>query len=412
MKIATVTWITYNNYGTELQAYALQQYILGLGIDNMIISDKVIIQEIMKKWQSQTNSRDFFTGENANKSNDKKKSNCFFRKFKYICKPNQILKHIYLQIKNQQEIKLKTLYMESNKKIEEFKNTYLKISSVYNREEMKQLNEHFDLFIAGSDQIWSPLDKNFDGFFFLDFVSKPKGAYAPSLGVSKIPSNKYNIIKEYLTDYSFCSVREKSSNEELVQTLGIKSEWVCDPTLLFDMLYWNNFFDNIIVPKKKYILCYFLEDQKWYFDYAQEISKSLGLQLLLIPNLEQHCLKKIVYKKPVGPKEFVALFAYSDFVLTDSYHGTIFSLIFQKQFIHFKRFHDSSVDNQNIRVYSLLEYLNLEKIIVEPKCFFQSDIIHIDYDETNYLLNTFRKKSKDFLYESIFNLRYGEKGRI
>ena len=111
---------------------------------------------------------------------------------------------------------------------------------------------------------------------------------------------------------------------------------------------------------------------------------------------------KAVYKQPVGPKEFVALFRDADFVLTDSYHGSIFSIQFEKQFLHLKRFADEAINCQNIRIYSLFCALQLEELILSEREFSERDICSIDYQKINQLMSGYRKHSEEYIDQSIW----------
>lgn len=397
MKTATITWITYNNYGTELQAYSLQKYIQSMGIDNVIISDREIINE---KRQNKSESISIIS-ESKNAYNNYRSFGRIFRKFKYIFHPKRAVILIRTLIINKRIQANQRNYYASQRRIDEFKSTELVITDPVKRNQMTLLNDEYDVFIAGSDQIWSPLDVDFDGYYYLDFVNKKKGSYAPSLGTTNISPNKTRIIKNYLMNYDFCSVRENQSAVQFTDELEIKTEWVCDPTLLFDSSYWEDFSKGITTPQNEYLLCYFLGTDEWYFNYATKTAKELGLRLVIIPSRITFCSKKNIYPKPVGPKEFVALFCHASFILTDSYHGTIFSLIFQKQLLHLKRFNDNAENCQNIRVYSLLEYLNLSDIVLEQKEFEQSDLFSIDYNYVNCKINEFRNRSQRFLEDSL-----------
>ena len=388
MKTATVTWITYKNYGTVLQAYALQSFIKSLGIDNDIISDRKIIAEKYHKTEVESKV-------------ETEKRTWLKKQIDHIRHPLQYIWLHCLKLKQKREKKQTSFYYRSQEKIKGFAENRLSITEPVSRCDLPVLNNKYDLFIAGSDQIWSPLPINFDGYFFLDFVTKKKGSYAPSLGTLNIPEDKKELIKGYVQNYSFCSVRENQSAEQFTEELEIPTEWVCDPTLLYDKVFWNNFCADIKSKERKYVLCYFLENKDWYFEYAKQLSKYLGKKLLLIPNFLDFCLKKNFIKEIVGPVDFVFLIKNADFILTDSYHGMIFSMIFEKQLIYLKRFDDAAPNCQNIRVYSLLDHLNLEKIIVPEKNFAPSDVQQIDYKYVSQKLSSHRCKSCDFLKKNI-----------
>ena len=126
--------------------------------------------------------------------------------------------------------------------------------------------------------------------------------------------------------------------------------------------------------------------------------------MLLIPSRREFANYKEMYMNPIGPKEFVGLFNEASFVLTDSYHGSIFSLIFNKQFLYLKRFDDSEKHNQNIRVDSLLSELGLYKgVVVDENTFSSKDYMKIDYDDVNEKVETLRKCSIQYLKKALEN---------
>jgi polysaccharide pyruvyl transferase WcaK-like protein len=246
------------------------------------------------------------------------------------------------------------------------------------------------------------LDHNFDGYFYLDFAQKKKISYAASIGTEKISSEKQVYIEQYLQDFSAISVREKQSAQQLTRMLKRKVEWVLDPTLLQDTAFWERFCGNIKIPRGKYLLCYFLNDQPWYFDYAKELANYLGLKMVLIPARAAFATRKETWRRATGPKEFVSLIRGAEFVLTDSYHGSIFAMQFNKPFLHFKRFAENDPVCQNIRIHSLFSLVELESLILEEKTFSPEDIRPIDYERVQNILEQHRKTSRAFLKQHIW----------
>lgn len=404
MKVATVTWITYHNYGTQLQAYALQKYLISLGVETKIISDKVIIDEVKIRKSLLESAKKAGTCKVRNVPENSKKNtvedDAVWSLVRKICikVKNRIRK---FKTKRRKRV-IKQLSLRTANAIDSFIESHLMIENISSRNDLAKLNEFYDVFICGSDQIWS-LNEDFDKYYFLNFTNKKKIAYAPSVGSSEINSDREEILKRLLANFDYLSVREYKTKEQLQRIQPKNVCWVSDPTLLFDGSHWRNETKNIQITKSNFVLCYFLENQQWYFDYASQISKYLGFKLVLIPNRPEYAIKKIVYKNPVGPLEFVKLFEKAEFILTDSYHGLLFSLNFNKQFIHFKRFSDDNRKSQNIRVYSILNYLDLDDLIVEKKEFEGKDLITVDYKKVNPKLDKFRNDSREYLNNSLFN---------
>lgn len=383
MKTATVTWISYNNYGTILQAYALQIKIEQLGFENTILDDTKIIQNQFVKKR---------------------------RGFIHQTEPISVKERIIGLVTDLPRIKRSILcrvnrkryilpYEESQKRITEFKWDTLKIDKKVSANHLERLNDKYDIFIAGSDQIWSVFPDVFNPYYYLSFTSKKKISYGPSLGTDIMDESIQAKIKELLTDYAAISVREKSSKYILSSILGRDVVWVVDPVLLHDKDFWASFGTK---PKfrRKYLLCYFLENKDWYFQYAKKLAKRLHLKIVLIPSKWDFLSNRYVFDGVVGIKEFVGLFANADFVLTDSYHGSLFSLLFEKNFHHLLRFGPDDENSQNIRIDSLFTELDINERIVNQDS--QSvPGIEMDYSFITSKINELRKESIDYLENSL-----------
>lgn len=398
MKTATVTWITYNNYGTLLQAYALQQYLNEINIENVIISDENIVYTS----QFEKNTPSLAAIKSVNQSQIVR----FLERIgKDIFHPIRLIKAIRSFWMRLRISLCDKAFQASIKSMENFKSTRLKILHGKTRSEMPLLNKEFDAFICGSDQIWSTLDRNFDGYFFLDFVTKPKISFAPSVGAEMIPDNKQLSIKKWLTDFFAISSREEKTAKQLKELTGKEVVWVSDPTILFAKEYWNRF---SVIPRirKPYLLCYFLEKKSWYYQYAKAFAKKHNLRIIIIPCNKDYFEYKESLNTPITTEEFVGLFSSASFILTDSYHGSIFSLLFEKDFLYLQRFADNSPISQNIRIYSLFHLLKIENTIIRKKQYEMTDEIHLDYNAISPILEQFRQHSRNYLKTNLERISY------
>lgn len=192
-----------------------------------------------------------------------------------------------------------------------------------------------DVFLAGSDQIWNPYifqDKQFDPAFLLAFAGeKRRIAYAPSLGVPELPADKAGQLKAFLEPFSALSVREKRGQALLRQAAGREARVVLDPTLLLTGEEWG----KLAVPpqgKRGYILCYFVSDPGETAPYAQELARRTGLPIVQLAGARRKIpgAKDLVFD--AGPREFLGLFQHAAYVVTNSFHGAVFSLQFQRPF--------------------------------------------------------------------------------
>lgn len=388
MNTATVTWITYNNYGTLLQAYSLQKALQKLGHENVILNDTQILKEFFaakRKSAPPAQHAPIFAQETKVQ-----------RVMRILENPGTLPRRLLARTDPQ---RYAFPYEGSQKACLDFKREALKIRDDVFTEDLQRLNEDYDAFIAGSDQVWSVFDSIFNPYYYLDFVRKQKIAYAPCLGTDKIPADTAWRIRELLDDFSAVSVRENVSARQLSEIMGRDVAWVCDPTLLHGRDFWSDFAADIPARKGKYLLCYFLENRPWYFARAKALAKQLGLKIRLIPSRWEHLRSQYVVNDAVGPREFVSWFRDAAYVLTDSYHGSIFSLIFEKDFQYLLRFSPDDPASQNIRTQSLFERLGLQsRIVTENTVTVQ---MNMDHGHIQDKLTRFREESMSYLKQSL-----------
>ena len=357
----TVTWISYNNLGTVLQAYALQRVVNSLGYRNEIISDeKILAQQNHVSFISRirSNWRRLFSFSFYRFSLGKRQSNQLFNKFK---------------------------------------SKYLKINNSWTSE--GELQKRYDIFICGSDQIWSsilPLNL----FYYLGFTTKPKIAYAPSIGVAFFPESRKKIVKPYLEDFSNLSVREEIGKNLIASFINKHISVVLDPTLLLDQLEWRRLIPNTTTTKKK-VLCYFLTFNKKYIESVSAFAKQKRLPLYIVIT-DQRFIKYADCSLYIGPAEFISEISSASYIFTDSFHGTVFSILFNKKFLTFERFSKDASNNQNSRIYNLLNRLELTDCLIKFEDFAEKlSLPYINYEKVSKNLDTFRSYSLDYLKNAL-----------
>lgn len=280
------------------------------------------------------------------------------------------------------------------KKFRKFRQDFIGMNTKYysSSRQLSKLNEEYDFFIAGSDQIWNPFLNKCDFAYLLDFVAlnDKKIAYAPSFGVSELPSTLLPDYHKWLSKIKKLSIRE-SEGQHIIGKLQLSdAKIVLDPTLLVSPIDWLKI---TIEPKfnKKYILCFTLTN-----DRPKVIDKIL-VELNLKEMYEIINIGGVGYSGPKnertlyssGPQELLGLIKNAEIVITTSYHGTIFSILFRKKFITIM---SSNANNVNSRLKELSKKFDLHNNVI------------FDYDITTALgLNI-----SNINYESIFNKLYDE----
>lgn len=384
MKVAVLTW-TYKNYGTLLQAYALQKFLTYEGYnvslinyipknENVIKYNKYNLKNISKKLKNRYNTL-------------KEKNNI------------KLLDDNYKDGINNRDLLFKN-FIEDN----------LPLTEEYKINELKKLNNKYDAWIVGSDQIWSP--KYLDGTFFLNFLDEntKKISYAPSFGVEELDNKAKKIIKPWVDSFDFVSVREKAGQQILKDIIEKQVPVVLDPTLLFNHKEWNSMITyrgrENKADNQKYLLCYFLSENETYWNIVKWVSEKYNYKVKVIPIKPldfNNDYKKIL---EIDPFDFVELIKNAEFVITDSFHGTIFSINYSKDFLTVSRFNDRNNGSENSRLTSILSYLGLKDRFI--RCL--DDIVTDNYDlrisseKYNYVgieLEKLRNESKEYLLRSL-----------
>jgi len=285
-------------------------------------------------------------------------------------------------------------YLPRKKKFKKFREM-IPHTKPLNEITIKEMGEKYDKYIAGSDQVWSAKLTNYDGTYFLDFVkdNNKKYSYSASFGGNTIDELKKGWYQELLKDFNKISVRE-NYGQELVESLsGKDSEIVLDPTLLLKEEEWLEVCSKKRI-KGNYILVYQLGFSKQLIQAVKEVAELTGFQVIYVP----FPLGGVVKSKisiSLGPSEWLALFKNADYVITDSYHGIIFSIVFKRLFL-------GVVDGQhkNQRAISLLNRLGLQNRIAKEGEY-KNIAREIDYSSVQPILDEEIETSKKWLFENI-----------
>lgn len=231
------------------------------------------------------------------------------------------------------------------------------------------LQKKYSAVVCGSDQIWNP-DYNVPSFF-LDFVEPPVKSiiYAASVGKEYLTKYQLHTYEKLMSHLDNISVRELSAQKMLQEYSHQKKvELVLDPTLLLDWDIWVNLANRVEKLTERYVFCYFLGNNPEKKNAAVRFAKENDCKLITIPYLHwkydslDDDMSDI--ELDVGPLEFLNLIYNAEYVLTDSFHATVFSIIFDKCFRVFGR--QTGNYNMNTRIDTLLSYFDLEKCFVSP----------------------------------------------
>lgn len=232
-------------------------------------------------------------------------------------------------------------------------------------EELRAARLPYDLLVSGSDQIWNPTifpDGRFDPVFFGAFSPLRKIAYAPSFGVARLPEGMEEELKGYLAGFSHLSVRELSGREIVRDAAGRDAAVVLDPTLLLTAEEWSSLAAERTV-RGEYILCYCIARPGALEPYIRRLAEETGLPVVQLCGTRRKVHPKARLIQDAGPAEFLRLFQDAAYVCTNSFHGTVFSVQFQRPF--FTSVAPAELQEpERSRTFSLLSRLGLTDRVV------------------------------------------------
>ncbi|MGX7075325.1 polysaccharide pyruvyl transferase family protein [Globicatella sanguinis] len=273
------------------------------------------------------------------------------------------------------------------------------------KKQLKNIAESssYKAFICGSDQIWNSSTFYIDPFYYLRYAPRNKRiAFAPSFGRNYIAKYNKKQIKKYISEIPNLSIREDSGVQLIKNLVGREPNLILDPTLILSKEKWESCLNLRGIINKKYILCYFLnQPSEKVRELIKDYSKKNGLEIIQIPYEFSDNLGSTNGK--VGPKEFIELIAHSNLVLTDSFHGTVFSINFNKPFYAFERNYGNA-EKQSTRISSILKKLSLENRF-NPDSLENS--VNINYTQCNKILEKERKFAYNYLLNSVNNTNEG-----
>ena len=297
-KVGIITYHFARNYGAVLQCYALRKYLEKVGYDATVLNAISRVQE---------------------------KNNSVFHKKDGI--KNVIVNVVLLPFVKQR--------LRKEKGFADFVENYIPhTEKVENVEQLKALvdREQYRAIITGSDQVWNPHIFDFDEMFFFPFETKAiKVGYSVSIGESSLEDIRG--YSKYAKDFPYVGLREKGAKEKVEAICGHSVVDTVDPVLLLTREDWETFVDKSSpLAKEKYLLCYLIDKKpiKQNMAIAEQIAKERGLKIKYIwMHLEKESFRGN-FINDASPVEFLNYMYHASAVMTDGYHGTVFSTIFNK----------------------------------------------------------------------------------
>lgn len=370
-KIGIITILKVNNYGAELQAYATQAVLNRLGYDAEII--------------------DYLFYKNPFAKHTRGSRPDFPHPLK-----KKLAEWLYPLIHRQSSKGLRS------RRFEDFHKNNTRLSPIYRcAEKLYEADMPYDVYIVGSDQVWNPGSYTSLRPYFLDFApaDKPRIAYASSFGVSELPEVTHNFYKTHLGKFKAIGVREHTAVEMVKNISDKDAEWVLDPTLLLTAEEWSALAKPIEGIQEPYVLVYELTPCKAINQMAERIASQNGWQIVRLSKSDKDIIANQTCITDAGPSEFLYLFKNAKFVVTNSFHGTAFSINFNRQFLTFV----PSRKSNNSRQKDLLTLMNLTDYMLSDVENLPEILQPINFQLVNTLLEEQRNKSISFLKNAIGN---------
>lgn len=382
VRVGIITVHNGQNYGASLQAYALVQMLRKLGHDTYLIDYRT------KKIEDKMNSYKMRGAWNSMKG---------------------IKKNIRLILSNI----LFSTNSHSNQVAESFGKFHNDIfcpcnKTYFNFKQLYELNNDYDAFICGSDQIWNPKITALDKAFFLTFANKDKitVAYAPSLGMDSecVDTEFRQELNEKLKSVKHLSIREENNRKLIEELTNRNCTTTVDPVLLLDRSEWMKILidHEIINPRGKFAFYYPVIEQPEMENFAKKECKKRGWNLInprLVPSYAKIKGYTCFSKDPVGPKEFLSLLADAEAVFTNSFHATVFSSVFKKELFIIPL--KGEYSSRNNRIFEYLKMLNILEKSFNDK---STSLIHLsggEFEKADKILEFERIKAIDYLNKAL-----------
>ena len=266
-------------------------------------------------------------------------------------------------------------------------------------DDLSVLDARYDVFVAGSDQIWNPFYEGADPFYFLSFAQKRKRlTYASSFGVHDIPCEQRPYYAAMLNELREISVREDRGREIVEELTGRSALVLPDPTMLLTRDEWRAVSKKAAGrPENRYLLSYFLGKDVYQVHHRiAAYAKRLQLPVVTLNSMRDS--RRYVS----GPAEYLDLFENADAICTDSFHGCVFSLIFNKPLVVFDRVGPDKLRAMNSRIETLIKDFNIPDTSKVKEA---EDIYIMDFNTVNRIIQNKREAAFSYLRKSFDSVR-------
>lgn len=363
MKVYVATFYK-NNYGSALQAFALQSILKDLNTMPMVIEEP-------KQDCSQIKQ--------------------LLRDIYYLLKPEKY----YGFIKKTKRLLEQRFQLGKIGKINKF--LQMNIITITYDDYLKEIADGKAIALAGSDQIWSIINSPISSFYTFDYIKNKnvkKISYAASIGVSNLSENQIKYYSETLKDFKVISLREKCACEILngyFQNTEVRCD--VDPTLLLDKSIWADLCSEPQVSEP-YIFVYMLRPDDSLIDMARVLAKRNHCKIIYIGQFNRK-YQNVKTVKNAGVEDFLSYIYNAEYIITNSFHGTVFSILFNKKFVSVR------IRSTSSRVENLLKSLDIQYKLISDIRELDNALIDYHIHSVESKLYELRKKSINYLKREV-----------
>lgn len=385
--IGLVTCYFHHNYGSMLQAYATEMIMKEMGLPFETIACKAPINYMVSN------------------------------KFLYIVKKLMIgdwkmkLGKIKIERAKKQNPQFAKNWEVRNACFDQFAATKFHLSSYCkNRVELTRMANNYSALLVGSDQLWRT-DSVEHGYYTLEWV--PDGirkiAYSTSIGVKKVPWFQVQKNRNFMNRFDHIALREQSACDLVKQLTGRNVEVVLDPTLLFTGEMWMDIQQEKTLIDGKYIFCYLLGDNPEQRELIKQVKVKTGIKIVALQQLDDYIASDEGFADQapynVGPAEFLNYIRNAEYVFTDSFHCSVFSILYKKNFFTFNRFKETIKQNTNTRIDNLLNLTGLSaRRMTSEKTADDILMFQMSFTGVDDKLNKLRESSMNYLKNALKKL--------
>lgn len=386
-KVGIVSCYFQHNYGSMLQAYATQMALDKLNVENETIDISGFNHEVKRA------------------------------KIKYFIKAS-LTSDILLSKKGMAKSVLKkklsknryaTLSKKREEKFDCFAKSYFRLSKKYaSKTELgEKCEKEYSAVLVGSDQLWLPGNIAAD-YYTLNFVPDSVNtiAYATSFGQSELPRDSAEKASIFLKKIKHIGVREESG-QRLVKKLADRNvPVVCDPTLLFTGEEWMRIQKEEPIIKGKYIFCYFLGNNPPHREFAKRLREQTSCKIVTLAHLDEYVKSDEGYADEmpydIDPAEFLNLICNAEYVCTDSFHCSVFSILYKRQFFTFRRYVRNTRQSTNSRLDTLFCIAGIsDRMMTGNEAIKDCLQISTDFETVHKNLEQVRQRSYEYLREAL-----------